>query len=483
MIAVRKVSANRTATWLLPTIIACGFVAGSAIKNLPDAAGDTVVLVHGAHTIAYCLGHGIDSYCDQVSARTLGEINGVRVSAVGPFALFQYLPALLLTQLGLSDRAVYSGLTLTSLVSFFAVIGLGAWTVARTGRRWAPPLFALILVTSPLMYYAGSTLGESLAAFLICLLAVASLRRWPPAVIALCAFLACITKDTAFPIVALLGGAALWATPVASRRLRPEHWYGLGFGIALGLAATAAFNWFRYHQVTNYSYLYSSEQVPGIGRRLGISVALWVAPNGGLAIFWPLAALTVIVASWAVGSQLRGRTHLLSQVLPGMAIIVSIVLVTAINASWWAPFGWISWGPRLMLPTIPATLIIVIALYGKQFESLLRSLLGTTLRAGLFAVGVIAIGLPQSNILNARDAVAQLFTPDAICPVAPHVEVAPERYYMCLNHWAWARHWTFLDTMQAFSHTSGVIFAVTFVLAWVALLVVTRTAFTAPQSV
>jgi hypothetical protein len=43
----------------------------------------------------------------------------------------------------------------------------------------------LIFITSSLIYYSWLTFGESLAAFLIALLAVAALRRWSPLAIAL----------------------------------------------------------------------------------------------------------------------------------------------------------------------------------------------------------------------------------------------------------------------------------------------------------
>ena len=200
-----------SASWLIPTAIACAFVVGYTLHNLPGlTSGDTVVLVHGARRIAFCLSHGIHSYCDRygtwlADGRGTFKVNGIPENNVGPYALFQYLPALVLTRLGFNDLHTYNGLTLISLVSFCALVALGTWTASCTGRRWAPPLVALILTTSPLMYFAGTTLGESLAALLVALPVVACLRRWPPAVLALCALFACLTKETVFPVVALLG--------------------------------------------------------------------------------------------------------------------------------------------------------------------------------------------------------------------------------------------------------------------------------------
>lgn len=465
-----------SAPWLIPTAIACAFVIGYAVANLPGYANgsDTVVLVHGARAIAACFSHGIHSYCDRYGrwledGRGTFSVNGIPENNVGPYPLFQYLPALVLTQLGFSDHHTYTGLTLISLLSFCAVVALGTWTASCTGRRWAPALVALILVTSPLMYYAGSTLGESLATLLVALLAVACLRRWPPAVLALCALLACLTKETVFPIVALLGGAALWATPIATRPLRRAHWAGLALGLLLGVGVTAAFDWFRYHQLTNYAYLHSYESVPGITRRLRLAVALWIAPNGGLTEFWPLATVVAIGAVWVVVAHLRARPIPLNRALPGLIVILSLLIVTGTLASWWAPFGWISWGPRLTLPTVPAVLFIVIAIYGGELERLLRTLLGTPARIAAISVIVIAIALAQVNVLNAQAAVTKLFAPDRTCPGLPSV-LQTAHYYHCIDHWAWGRHWTLLDTFKALGHPWGAVFEAAFVAIWIALI-------------
>lgn len=463
------------ASWLIPTAIACAFVVGYAVHSLPGlTSGDTVVLVHGARRIAFCLSHGIHSYCDRYGTwledgRGTFKVNGIPENNVGPYALFQYLPALALTQLGFSDLHTYNGLTLISLASFCALVALGTWTASCTGRRWAPPLVALILTTSPLMYFAGTTLGESMAALLVALPVVACLRRWPPAVLALCALFACLTKETVFPVVALLGGAALWATPIAARPLRRAHWVGLGLGLLLGVAVTAAFDWFRYHQLTNYAYLHSYESVPGITRRLGLAVALWVAPNGGLIEFWPLATVVAIGLVWVVVTSLRGRPIDLKRALPGLMVIVSLLIVTGTLASWWAPFGWISWGPRLSLPTLPAALLIVIAVYGRELERPLRALLATPARIAAITVAVVAIALAQVNVLNAQAAVTMLFAPDRTCPKLPSV-LDTAHYYHCIDHWAWARHWTLLDTFKGLGHLWGAVFAIAFVAVWIALI-------------
>ena len=45
--------------------------------------------------------------------------------AVAPYPLFQYLPAVLLTQLGMGDIGVYEAFSVISVVSFCATIAIG----------------------------------------------------------------------------------------------------------------------------------------------------------------------------------------------------------------------------------------------------------------------------------------------------------------------------------------------------------------------
>lgn len=458
--------------WAIPAALICALVAGFVLSNLPELSGDTIALVHGAHTIVYCLSHGITTNCDRLpqfvpgSAATI-KAHGVVVGAVAQFPLFQYLPALLFIQLGMKDINVYKALSVISLLAFIAMVALCGWTASRTGRRSAPALAVLIITTSPLIWYAWSTFGESLAAFLVMLLAVAALRRWPPTVLALCAFSATLTKETVFPIVVLLGAAGLWGTPIGLRPLRRAHWLGLGLGVFAGVVLSAAFNWFRYHQLTNYLYGESFLQVPGIGRRVGLSVAVWLAPNGGLALFWPLfAAVTLGLLAILVLSLTR-RPLSPDRILPAGALVVCLLLTTGELGSWFAPFGWVAWGPRLMLPQLPATLLIALVVYAHEVEVVARNALRTPLRTGLVAAVVVVLALPQANVLHADTIVGGLFSPDKVCPVAADVQADPAYYYHCLDYFAWGRHWILPASFSAVDNPGGMMFAIGFGAAWI----------------
>lgn len=467
--------------WLVSVCVVGVLVVGVALRRpAGPSSGDTIGLVHGAHSILGCISQGIWSRCDSQPQFAVPPITGTTPHAriegdVHPFALYQYIPAIILIKLGFGDLSVYRGLVVVNLVAFLGLLALASWVSALTGRRWLAPVAALALTTSPLLLYAGLTFGESLAAFLVALVAVAALRRWSPVAIGVTALLACLTKETVFPIVVLLGAVGLYSSPIARARLRVGHCVGLVAGVVLGVAVSAAFDWFRYHQLTNYTYGHAYEEVPGIGRRLGFAVALWLSPNGGVAIFWTIAAVVAIGVILGAARLIRGPRDRVAWGFGGLLIV--LLIATGTLASWYAPFGWEAWGPRLLLPVLPAVVICALVLGAAKLERMARAVLSSW--AGVLGVtaAVVLVGLPQVNILHALEAIGALFTPDATCPTAHNVGSDPNGYYHCLSHLAWGHHWIIPVTFDAWQRPWGIVFGIGFALAWLGLLVGARQGF------
>jgi hypothetical protein len=194
-----------------------------------------------------------------------------------------------------------------------------------------------------------------------------------------------------------------------------------------------------------------------------LAVAVWIAPNAGLAIFWPLAGLLVIgLVVWTVRARgIRAR-------LPGLALILALLILTGTLASWYAPFGWLAWGPRLMLPVLPAVALTILVLYVERLDGVILRLLGTWPRAAVAGLAVIALALPQVNVLHDGAAAFQIFSPDATCPSFPG-PTDPSAYYRCLDNSAWGHRWVLLDTFPALKDAWGVVFAVGFLGGWVTL--------------
>ena len=199
-------------------------------------------------------------------------------------------------------------------------------------------------------------------------------------------------------------------------------------------------------------------------------MALWVAPNGGLSEFWPLATLVTIGLVWIVVANLRGRPIDLKRALPGLMVIVSLVIVTGTLASWWAPFGWISWGPRLSLPTLPAA--------APHRDSRIRRGARTTAPSAAGDAGTDRRHHRRGDRhrAGAGQRAQRAGCRDDLCsrPIeraqSSRSVLDTAHYYHCIDHWAWARHWTLLDTFKGLGHLWDAVFAAAFVAVWIALI-------------
>ena len=69
------------------------------------------------------------------------------------------------------------------------------------------------------------------------------------------------------------------------------------------------------------------------------------------------ASFAAVLASVLVGSW---RLRLAKGPI---GIVLVLAALTFGLSGWWAPFGWIAWGPRLLLPWIPACLLILLRAY------------------------------------------------------------------------------------------------------------------------
>ena len=104
---------------------------------------------------------------------------------------------------------------------------------------------------------------------------------------------------------------------------------------------------------------------------------------------------------------------------------------------WFAPFGWIAYGPRLAAPILPAALLLAIKLAGPEFSRLVTA-------AGRNLVVVLAIWLattvaiwPQlGNPWAWRTGVGSLMTPFADCDDSVSIYEG-DRYYNCVTTTMW----------------------------------------------
>jgi hypothetical protein len=474
----------RQLAWIAGAVAIAGF-----LVRFPAGhhTGDSFRLMQGTRVIGRCLQSGTWHGCG-LSAPGIG--NG---SSVGPFALLQYLSVALPAWLGVSDRigvALLSGLNALCLVG---VGGLGWWLLRD--RPTARRLWPVLVVASPLLYYGASSFGEAQLVFLLCLMVVAAVggRGWLP--LAVTVFAVSLTKETMAPYAwAVAALAVLVAHPVAQRRRRL---LGAGAGAVAAVVVNAGFNWFRYESFTNVEYN-SFSQLPGYDstlRPVKNFVAILFAPVNGLITTWPAVLLLLLLLVVGVvrrgglggpGDGLGGpgdgeaRTTPRLQSFWNSGRFVPLALLAVlfgywVPLSWWyAPLGWVAWGPRLALPLVlPAALVALFALPEARWRS--WAIAAQRHRgAGVLVGGVLVLSawMSAGGLVNQRQVLHRFVLGEGPTDCFPFAKVGL-RLVQCAPDFAWRRGWE-LDRLTlgpaGWIGTTTMVAIVVWVAVWLTLL-------------
>jgi hypothetical protein len=405
-------------------------------RHVGFTSSDTAHLVLGTRVALGCIRRGVWTRCAYPDNSAPFAHLG-RASTVRQFALLQYLPAAVLVKSGLSDSRVIAALRALNSVAFIATAGLvGAAGRRALGRGWGYLLMAVIVV-GPLAFYSVASFSEMLAACMATLAVVAALWR-RPVLLGVSMAVACIGKETFAPFLVVL--ACVVGRDDADGLLPPARVVlpAVG-GAAVGIAADAAFNIFRFGTPLNRTYLDPTFVVPGTRLKASFSLAMWLSPNAGLLWFWPLATLLLVaVLVGSIALIVRRRLPARS-LLPVAATVAVTAAFTWGLGSFVAPFGWVAWGPRLLLPLIPAILLAAVVGAPRQATAGIGRMVGTWGGVAAFCLLLVASAVTQVGaVWNFQAAERQLYTPDRVC-AEPGVIVQfdPVHYYRCIQDVAW----------------------------------------------
>lgn len=384
---------------------------------------DTQAIIDGGAQAWRCLVEGRFTSCE-----------GVR-----DFAFLQYAVSIPGAALGISPRVLMRVYEVISMISVVAMLGM-TWNEFR--RRGAPAVGWLgiaILLTGPFLHYFRSTSGEALASALILAGVCATVRSRresvSPVLILLLSFFSTLTKEVAFPFLLLLS--------LLGRRKSAT-----ALGVALGWALSALFNLFRFGVFWNTYNLSDRLRVHDPLQRLSGAAAIWLSPSGGLVFFWP-----VFVALLGVGLVLSVKDR--APALEGERLswvagaLLTLAGMTVGLSGWYAPLGWVGWGPRLILPWVPAGIYLLLMAVGAQSVSGLYALAGRAWAKIAFFLGVFLVSAPQSLILLAPWVLGDFFQrTNPGCPRIPTVDDGA-LYFRCLNYLFWEHSPLVLDAWSA----------------------------------
>jgi hypothetical protein len=433
----------------------------------PYVWGDTPFVLDGTNAFLDCL-----SSHDFVACRYSGQLDPFEglTSPIGDWPLLQYIPDIVAVKLGANGHHARELILIAvGVAAVVGSLGLAYLVLQRAGQRawfWG---FLFVLLSSPLLAYAGTTAGEALAAgLLVCLVAAAVLQASPP-LVALAAVGACVTKETSYPFVVLLGvlGLAL-ATKRTGRSIRPHLIWGAA-GVALAVVMASLFNIVRFGSVLNKNYLEAPLHTPTIGRVLDYSVALFVSPSGGIFVFWPTASTLLVLACLLPLTNTGRRLDL----LPALVLVAVVVGVTLSFASWWSPFGWAAYGPRLTLPWVLPLVLLALVAYGEPLGRIANCALAPTWGLfAIFAVGFV-LALPHVGQMWKQDAKAAFFE-QTNPPCDPPWRIGVERFHRCQNHEIWLSRPMGLYSIRSVATTGGVLLALVLATGLLGCLVLLR---------
>lgn len=453
-------------SWLRAVVAAsCAYLVGFWIAR-PFKIGDTPFVLDGTDAFTECL-----SRRDFVACRFSGELDfwGL-MSPIGDWPLLQHVPDLV--SVGLGADAHNDRERVLALLGVAGVAGsalLARLVLARVGQRawfWA---FPVVVLSGPLLFYARTTAGESLATGLLVALVAATVLRAPPPLVALAALAASLTKETAYPFVVALGFLGLW---LARRRtgepIRAHVIWG-GGGVAVAVVLASLFNVVRFGSVLNTNYLQPELHTPGLGRTVEYALALFVSPSGGMLVFWLVPS--VLVAAACVLPLLRSGTHM--DLAPALVFIPVIVGLTLGFASWWTPFGWSGYGPRLTTPWVLPLVLLVLVAYGERLGRLTLHVLAPTWRlVTVFAV-VLGLALPHVGQMWEPEASGGFFQ-DQVPPCDAPWRGGVAEYHACQHELLWLRKPMGLYALDGIRTTGGALASLIVAVALLGSLVLLR---------
>jgi hypothetical protein len=424
---------------------------------------DTFNILDGVAVASRCLDAHVTSNCGP---------------EVGRFALLQYLPAFVFHALGMSYGAGLRGLVALNGLAVAGVAGVGAYVVRRLAGSTAAALAAVVVLASPLLWYSNSGYGEALAALVTMLFTAGVLLGWPLPAVAVAMLLAGISKETAPPFLLVLALIA-WRLRRDERPATRRELVTLMAAAGGAVLINGGFNVFRYGTFTNPDYTHPDLGVPLLRVLEGFAGQL-VSPTYGLIWVWP-AAIAVLALAIA-----KRRSALVRD--PAVAVVAVLIALTGSFALHYAPYGGTTvWGPRFLMPWIPALLALCVATDPGRFARLAAAAVGTGRAFAVTAALVLVTGLPNLIVMvdssrwprpypgayfDRRELIIRPVVPDRPCPKVPDLVagISASYYYRCLHHATWQRGLRAAAAYEQLPRPREVISALAWVLAIVALL-------------
>ena len=366
--------------------------------SLPYGTGDTAELVNSALAFKTCLSDAVVSGCSDMER-------------------FGFTPHLITLFLWSIFKDVASTISAWSLLNYilFSIIIYYFYKKSAINKFFK----ISVLVFSPLVAYATYSFSEMTFIFMIFILLI-SLKENKFFISLAISIFASAYKESSFVLIAAIIIAAI----IYKKESLNLKNVSLILSSVVGLLLVYIFNFYKYSQFVNDEYQ-TAGRVNEINLIISNFFGLTFSPSGGiLGYFWISVMLAIV---YFVVKNKDTKVN----IVVGLAFLVNYIVLTF----WFAPFGWVTYGPRLIMPTVVALFLFILIFYPEfnfQFNFLTRF---------VFVLG---------NLLSAFSVIGFLINSDAFknwlekivynlpnCPKLYVWEVEREQYINCFTSMTW----------------------------------------------
>jgi len=399
----------------LLTLLACslGFF---YFKQLPILSGDTVALSQSARALVACLENSQFRGC----------------AGTNQFGLPQHVPAMFLAWKGLDDTSIVFILSCLNVLA----LGILARIIYKSAAisPIAKVLIAITLIVGPIIAYGPYSFGEAISTLAYVGLVVAILDKKYYQLIFFMV-LAVTSRETAFVSIALLTGAILAFDSNRSRRELKQMLLVVYGSMLFGIVCLLSFNVWKFNTWKNLPHMDPVLRTPGLKLKIESAVGVFLSPNGGLVPYWFLGAVAALCIPLL---GLMNRRLSTRKRFSFLLLISGFGAQVTILSTWYAPYGWVAWGPRLIVPTtaMGATICLVIIFQDKDALEHLRQFKLFLLPIGI--LGIVTL-IPTVGFLQNPTRTMSWFAGgnDAVCPTPAIIQLDPQYYFKCLIHGSW----------------------------------------------
>lgn len=296
-----------------------------AFLALPVVTGDTAELIKGSTQFFECLKTQDETSCSELER----------------FGFTPHLISALLLHIYPNSDVVIVLWSILSFISFLILIFiLKYYYYSKEIPLSTSNTFFIGTIFSPIIAYSVYSFSESFF-ILISIISFMLLIQKKYYLASLLSIFTIAYKDNSFLILVPLSIAILLLNKEGVKT-----YLIISIGWLTGLFLSIYFNILRFEVLENTAHI-EGNVVFNFIFNFNNFIGVWLSPSGGALGYFFILPLILIITYIAKVKKFNFLDRL------GSLLILSSVFLTTLNlAFWYSPFGWIAWGPRLILPSL-----------------------------------------------------------------------------------------------------------------------------------